>query len=251
MGADCNAFSSVGWSILDFAPFRGGQVVGDDDALTLSKLFIANGANPRSRNADSKETPALFSPHPKKLRKFLGFAEKWIKKLKLYWTEKAAREEKLLAELAETSSKRREKIPAPEREVLKLERELLPHLLTPERRRAIRNDIYRHGLRFEKMQPWLDAVYTAALSLKASCQSITGNEFPALVLVKVLEFSKPDIKDFDCRKDTVEDEDPSDVDVWGKPEDACSENGFLGGYNAVANEGDVHPKDEPPNCVCS
>jgi hypothetical protein len=160
--------------------------------------------------------------------------------------EKAAREEKILAG---TPSKQLEQVPTPERQVLKLERELLPHLLTPGKRRAARNDIYRHGLRFEKMQPWIDSVYTAALTLAVSCRSVTGNEFPALALLKVSEFSKPDIKDFDCRKDTVEDD--SDVDLWDKPEDACSENGFLGGYNAVAKEGEVHPKDDPPNCVCS
>lgn len=216
MGADCNAFCSMCWSTLDFAYVRVvGEVVDEEEKLAMCRFLVANGANPRSRNADTQQTPALNCCNGLSVTSFLGRAEKWIKR----WEEYCAA----------SSDVERGRFPT---QVKTLDRELRPFILTEARRERLRLDIYRQGLRYRDVRQWTPTAYMACLCIPHACKSITagGKHLPHELVCEIIEFSMPIFSGFDARDDTVEDWEDSWLE--DKPDDACSENGFVGGINA-------------------
>ena len=121
----------------------------------------------------------------------------------------------------------------PEHEVLKLDEELLPHVITPLKLCNIKRNIYEHSIKHEVIQSWIHNVWpTSVLVLKESCRQ----HLDVLILKIIFSYALPPCSSlFDARTDTVDDDDDDDnYDCYDKPDDACSDNGFEGGFNAVA-----------------
>ena len=73
--ANVNHRCSMNWGLLDFTPTRNSQ-------LEIAKLLVANGANPRARNSDTKESPQYAAFCDGDAKAFLARAERWIKRVK-------------------------------------------------------------------------------------------------------------------------------------------------------------------------
>lgn len=133
-------------------------------------------------------TPANFPNIDPALKDLLDRAEKWMVDLKNYWSSTARNFN--LVSLNTTD------------EVLVLEQELLPFLITPARQIEMKKDLYIHGTKYYAFQQWLESFwYSAQLSLILACREKTGNDFDKLILQKIFYLLSP--QGFDSRTDIV------------------------------------------------
>ena len=123
------------------------------------------------------------------MKDLLDRAEKWMVDLKNYWSSTERNFD--LVSLNTTD------------EVLVLEQELLPFLITPARQIEMKKDLYIHGAKYYAFQQWLESYwYSAQLTLILACREKTGTgNFDKLILQKIFNLLSP--QGFDSRTDIV------------------------------------------------
>lgn len=219
MGANVNARSSVGWTCLHFTPVRG--------SLALAQFLFANGGNPRMRDGDAKTTPAFVAFCGEEAKSFYMRAEK-------YWKVVGPVVRNLLDGEVDADEDVALLLPLGEREALdddvsaarELLHELLPHMLTPEKRAETKARIYRAGEMYRQEASSRRIIYAAIFALKEAEPKLPEN-IVRFIIEEFLKAKNPHF-DFDPR-DTDWEQDDEDFKDWPIPDDANEENNFEGG----------------------
>jgi hypothetical protein len=130
----------MNWTNLDFTPLT-------SEPLKRAKFLVANGANPRARNSDTKVTPSKVAFCEEETKLFLGLAERHHKRLQ-------ERSFGIFKKLSVQDKK----------EVQSLERELESLRLGDQEIQDIKNDVYlesQHRVVLKKLVLTLVAVFPA------------------------------------------------------------------------------------------
>ena len=114
--------------------------------------------------------------------------------------------------------------------------------LTAEKIAKNKNEIYKHGSKYNRIQSWVKTSwYNTVLTLEESSRQLLQGHFLDKSIFRVIfSYLVPSSEgDFDARTDLVDDYDHDYIcDFYEKPPDACSDNDFEGGFNGNRSDND-------------
>lgn len=203
----CNPLvrSSVNWTVLNFIPVS-------NSTLEKAQVLVANGANPRARDSDTKKTPRFTAFLSDDIAHFYRKAEKYWKRL----------EERRLGLPTTTHLSNYDLA-----EIKSLEETLLEHRLTDSRILALKQEVSIHSLRHIRSVKAKKVVHAVIRVIGGLPDDMSGF---------IAEFCG--YWDKRCWGDEFgfyhdshmrwNEEEEDDHDNWSIVSDACTENNFGG-----------------------